>query len=218
MKVIRLISMVFLFTLCHSLITAEEIYFKSTYQIQSQEEQEILKQFINSAPNTLTVKSIKRKLPNVPSDTIDKFLKSLLDKGALFSRDEGVYRLSSYKNIPIREYISFGDFQIPRLLDNTTARAEDINYLIESLASYVLTLQKQSEKRILDERNKYWVDTITFFGLFIAIFSLIIGFKDNIKITDPSIGYGKIFLYRLVQISPLAIVLFVFIILLRLLY
>jgi len=185
-----------------------------------------LKVIYHRAPNSIREDYIIRELKSFEREDIRKELSSMRRDSAIIrdvvqnlaiKEDTTSYRLDSCEGIPVRKTISIGGLQIPRLMDADPARAEDVNYLLESLAQYSNSLEDRF-KQILKKRMKsYWANIITLFGVFIGLFSLI-----NISISkitiDQSWTRDQIFWNNFEQILPTAIVLVIFMFLLKVLF
>jgi hypothetical protein len=164
---------------------------------------------IERAPNPLTLGNLSVLLPDTDPQALEKELQALAVDGTLLERPgpkKKDYLLSSYKGIPIREFVSLNGMNLPRFIAGDVARSEDINIYFETLSLRLLEVEATAEKK-LDERLKsYWGNVVTLFGAFIGVFSLIVGFVKTISI-EKDATFISVLSIGTAQVLPFAIVL-----------
>lgn len=116
---------------------------------------------------------------------MEKELQSMSSDGLVVLRSGKRYAdyiLPSNDGLPVREYVTVGEIEFPRLLSDERARPEELNIFVEILAKRMLQIKLEAEKK-LDERLKsYWANVVTLFGAFIGVFSLIVGFLKTVPL------------------------------------
>jgi polyferredoxin len=115
--------------------------------------------------------------------------------------------------------IKIGDTQVPRAIETNYMETilEDVNEAIEVLSEYSDGLENRFSELSKAEMKKYWANLITLFGIFLAIFSLITVALPRIDFPY-YYNYKEIFLANSVQVIPVAIVLGIFIVILKLIF
>lgn len=144
----------------------------------------------------------------------------MASEGVLISRPGkrgGDYVLPSYESMPVRQYLAVGDIKVPRLLSDDRPRPEELNLFVEVLAERILQLETEAEVKLDDRLKSYWANVVTLFGAFIGVFSLIVGFLKVVPIEANS-TFWSVFFMSSAQVIPLAIVLGLFVWLLRALF
>jgi len=185
----------------------------------------ILEFLIERAPNNVSEKIIERELKEFESEKIARALDALVTAESIGLNTDirggkqasvNYYYLLSYKDIPVRENIRIGEVSVQRLLSTSsvTYLPEDFNDAIESLAKYADGLEERFKTLVAKEQQKYWVNLISIFGVFIAILAFILVGLPKIE-TNPTMTFGQIVAASFAQIVPVAIVLVIFIVLLR---
>ena len=178
------------------------------------------------SPNSVREEFILLELREYNKGKVEKELELLVSEGKLFLGEHKIertgetiraYRLSSYDNILIRTTIDVGEIEVPRLIDTDKARSEDVNILIESVSKYSDSLEERFRKIMNKQIHSYWSNIILLFGLFIGLFSLITISIKKISI-DPNWTKADIFWNNFIPILPVAIVLLVFIIVIKILF
>ncbi len=170
------------------------------------------------APNAVVDLIIYDELKDIDNDKIDKALKNLLEKEMIqeLNAKSKSFKLSNYDYINIRETIYLGDKKIPRLRTGDNSRVEDINYAMESLAQYADTLENKFERKLNKQIQSYWINIISIFGVFIALFSFII------KISNQEIKTGNGFWCTIADgfanLLPLIVLLTVLLLLIKILF
>ena len=112
------------------------------------------------------------------------------------------------------EVILIGDVEFPRIFLGYPSDPEVINDFIESLASYDSRIESRISKLTSELTRKYWANLATVFGLFVAVFALILKSSEPIIIHE-HVSYWDVFFYKSSELAPLAIILFTFVIILR---
>lgn len=187
---------------------------------------EIIKAIADRAPNAVREEVIIEDLKKYEESAVKNCLKDLVKEESMVADSHTItdvnitvttYKLPSYENIPIRTSIEMNGIEIPRLIDMDKARAEDTNLLIETLSKYSHSLERRFSEIHKEEMGRYWANVITLFGLFLAVFSLIITSVNKIAV-DTAWGIKRTFFFNLAQVLPVAIVLFSFIVVLKFLF
>ncbi len=175
----------------------------------------VLKEIHRRAPNEVREDTILRSLSGDNPGAVAAAIQELVDEKAIrkdvhyagaIERELGVYSLPSYRNIPFEEYIPVGNTRVPRQISTDQIRPEEINEMVEAVAEYSKSLEARFQEIVRKETRGYWANIITLFGLFIALFSLIVS----------SFGTGSG--VKSEQIIPLGIVLAIFVLVLKLLF
>lgn len=189
-------------------------------------QREILKLLIDRAPNYVSETIIFFRLSHREQKDVEYALRNLVEVGQIISeKDEhkvsdiiiNYYRVKELANLPIRETIKIGEKEVPRVLSDSILRffPENLNEQIERLSEYADTLEKRFVKLVKKEQRKYWGNVIGIFGAFISILSIIIVGLPKIT-TDTSLSFKQILILNLSQLLPIAIVLAILVVVLRL--
>lgn len=140
----------------------------------------VLRYFYQKIPNALLpdhiANSLGLKIETV-KEVVDGLEKEgLIIKGAvspkLPSRISYNLKVGS-KDYPIEEHIMIGNYAIPRMLDEDVARAEDVNQAIEFLHKFTGELENKFQVKLDNQLKSFYGNLIAIFGIFIAIFALI---------------------------------------------
>ena len=188
----------------------------------------ILLCFVERAPNPLTAQMIYIALNDsaITFPTVEGELKKLCTAGKIREhgqRPQGIgpigsyrvgYVLPTYDNIPIKMHINIKNFTMGRFLGGDAARAEDFNILIETFARELTKVEQEAEDRIARTMQQYWANVIALFGAFIGVFSLITGFLRTVPFEKDS-TFLSILVLSSAQTLPLALILLVFMLILR---
>ena len=128
------------------------------------------------APNSVVDIIIYDTLRDTDQDKINEALDKLIEKEIIIEKKiiNRSFKLKSYEFDSVRETIQLGDREIPRLINGDQSRIEDINYAMESLAEYTNNLEKKFENKLVKQIQSYWLNIITLFAVFIALFSFVI--------------------------------------------
>ena len=181
----------------------------------------IIKLLIERAPNPVSNTIIENRLNDLETNEVENALDELQKEGRIENpmqmSGEGpyaanYYKLKSYNGIPIRRTIKIGDIEVNRILrvDSVESSLEDINEAVERLAEYSDSLEDIFYEKFKKEMNRYWANIIILFGLFIAIFSLIIVALPRINMPE-NMSFFNILLTNTAQILPITLVLAIFI-------
>ncbi len=186
----------------------------------------VLDILVSRAPNGIRFETFQRKLPHLALEEILNATNSLVLKG-LVSREEFrnsftgqilvFIKLAEPSKYPIRHTIKIGSQEFPRFMQGDMAGAEDVNEPLEALAEYVQDLEKRFVQISNEQTQRYWGNTITLFGLFLAVFTLILSAIPKIQI-DSTWSFEQVLWLNTATILPQFIVLVVFVIALRLIF
>jgi hypothetical protein len=105
------------------------------------------------------------------------FIEKKVDPRSRIAQPMNYYRVTSFKNLPIRDYIQIGNRKVPRLLTEGSPGflPEDFNEAIEQLAKYAKELESRLENRIKEQQRSYWAKTISVFSILAALLAIILG-------------------------------------------
>lgn len=185
---------------------------------------EVLAQITKRLPNNIRLNTLEQKLPEYSIDEILNAVSSLeKDDKIIVSNQENA-------NVPGRiitrfkannifyelneEVITIGGVEFPRIFNGDPGDPEDINVFVEALASYDSKIESRISTLTSELTQKYWANLATIFGLFVAIFALILKSSEPI-IINYNVSHSDVFLYKAAQLAPLAIILFCFVVVLR---
>lgn len=140
----------------------------------------VLQYFYKKIPNVLLPDHIANGL-GLDIITVKDALKDLKNEGLVTEGAKSVnypsritYHLADEpKNYPFEEHIRIGSYNIPRLLDNDIARAEDTNQLIETMQKFTSALEEKFQVKLDNQLKRFYGNLVAIFGVFIAIFALI---------------------------------------------
>ncbi len=186
-------------------------------------ERDVLNLIMDRAPNwvrdTIVVARLNKYDAGDVSDALMKLGKENTLDELVLGGSSHAYRWPEAKTVYVRETITIGNTEVPRILESSeiAMSLEDINEQVERLAEHSDTLEERFSGIVKDERRKYWGNTITLFGLFVAVFSFIMVSLPRIQV-GRGLTFSQIFAVNLAQILPLAIVLLLFILVLKLLF
>ena len=190
---------------------------------------DILWVLIERVPNPVRLDMIERLLPQytpeevneaiIALEKVDKKIKSRRHANAIVpNRVIVAYELVNALDYPMKETFALGDQIFQRYFIGDMAGAEDMMEKFEALQSYLKSLEQKYADLTNEMTKRYWLNMITLFGLFISVFALIIKGSDPI-VVDATLPIDPWLLVQLkvAQLFPLALILFAFIIILRLL-
>ncbi len=186
----------------------------------------IIRLLIDRAPNFMNEEVLKQHLIEYDGATLTAAIQELIQNQQIVEETDPrkeagssvrYFRLSSFQNIPIRNYIKVGDVEVPRILSSGGLKfiPEEINESIERLASYADQLENRFAELVKAEQRKYWANVVSVFGVFVAILALVLRGAPQI-IPDPSLSFMDVVILNLAHILPLAVVLAIFVLVLRL--
>ena len=181
----------------------------------------IIKLLIDRAPNPVSKTIIDNRLNDLEANEVENALGELQKEGRVENPMQMVgkgpyaadyYKLTSYDGLPIRRTIKIGNIEVNRILgiDSVQSSLEDINEAVERLAEYSDSLEDIFYEKFKKEMNRYWANIITLFGLFIAIFSLIIVALPRINMPE-NLSFLNILVTNTAQILPITLVLAIFV-------
>jgi hypothetical protein len=186
----------------------------------------ILQILIDRVPNNVRLELILRQLPTYSEAEIFQALEMLNSDGKIISdfrtnpvvadRILKYYKLTNPSIYPNKETFTLGDQEYPRIFAGDTTNPEDMMEKFEALQTYLKTLEQRYSDLTSEMTKKYWLNMTTIFGLFIALFSLIIKGSEPILI-DASQPIAPLLLIELkfAQLLPLALIMFSFVLILR---
>ncbi len=188
-------------------------------------EDAVLRFLIERAPNFVGVNTIlQRVVTGIPEDVLVA-LEALRERDLVEKQTdpreetgypEDFFRLKNLTGVPIRTHIRVGDIDVPRLMSDSRANLfpETFNESVERLAEYASSLEKRFEQIVQQELRRYWSTFVGIVGVMIAVFSFILVGLPRIT-TDTSLGFWEIVQTNLAQLVPVAVVLALFVVVLR---
>ena len=188
-------------------------------------EDAVLRFLIDRAPNFVGINTIfNRVITGTPED-IRGALESLRERSLVEKQTdlrketgypEDFFRVTNVTGVPIRTHIRVGDIEVPRLMSDSQAKLfpETFNESVERLAEYAGSMETRFEHIVQQERRRYWSSLVGIIGVMIAVFSLIIVGLPRIT-TDTSLGFWEIVWTNVAQLVPVAVVLALFVVVLR---
>ena len=189
-------------------------------------EDQILRVLIDKNPNSVSKETIIRRLPKKFSTTqLDDAFKALIknDKIMEYGEPRKVSRLpTTYYGLkdnslyPVQASIRLGDLDVPRLLSdsNPAYLPETLNEQIQLLADYTDSLEKRFKKLVEKQQRRYWANLIGIFGALLSVMALVITGLQKIT-TSSTMTFKDVFLVNFAQVLPVALVLALFIVVLR---
>lgn len=128
----------------------------------------------------------------------DGLIEKQIDHRVNIKKPMNYYRIKSFNNLLIRDYIQVGNTKVPRLLSEASPGylPEDFNEAIEQLAIYANGLEKRLENRIKEQQKSYWAQTISVFSILAALLAVILGNAPKLSTNQ---FYYKGFWYSLGQ-------------------
>ena len=185
---------------------------------------EVLFHIIKRAPNNVRLHLLEQKLPNYSTEELLRALDTLEENSKITitktknsqipDRDIIRYKASNdYWGLG-EEEILIGGVEFPRIFNGDPGDPEDINIMVEALATYDSKIESRVNSITTELTRKYWTNVATIFGLFVAIFALILKSSEPV-IINKDVTHWDVFLYKAASLAPLAIILFTFVILLR---
>lgn len=182
--------------------------------------------FIEVNPNHLAFSYINNdiRLQNFTENDIENCINDLV-KESFIEIDQRCkriptvqksWKLTTSDKYPREDFILMGGIKIPRLLGDDGTRAEDINQNNILIGKFIHQINEELEKKYEQKTYQYWANQITILGIFISVFSFITisGNKLNNDFHCCLKGLGC-FLENLFELVPLALVLFIFVALLK---
>lgn len=186
---------------------------------------EILRLLLDRIPNFVPKTTIKVRVGGATEAEIDSALEQLVNSEQIEFRDDPrpqtglsmrFYRLKSFAGLPIRETVTLGEVELPRLLSDSIVSLfpEVLNEAIEQLADYNRTLEVRFKGLVQAQQRKYWANVAGLFGVFVSVLALIIVGLPQIT-TNPQLPFWSLVQLNLAQLLPLAIVLAIFVCLIQ---
>lgn len=184
----------------------------------------ILELLVRRAPNWVSLLTIRERLPEYQQNELDRSISELVEAGRVVEvvdEQAGIkqryVRLADYSSIPVRESIKVGTVEVPRVLASSgvTYVPETINEIVERLAEQSETLEQSFVEMVRKQQERYWANVVGVFGIFASVITLIVATLPNLNL-DSTLPFWPGFLANLMILLPLAIVLGVFTVCVRL--
>lgn len=180
----------------------------------------LLDELVASNPNGFRLDRLPPSLQTMTIDDVDAAVSSL-EQRHLISVQNHTNRLvpgRTYKTVglvnvnsyPIHETIRVGDLELPRMIAGDTVGGSDLNTTIETIAKIDEYSRRRNEELLVRLTRRYWANTATVLGTFLAVFALILRSSEPLVVDDR--GPRDLFLLKLAEVAPLAIVLALFVI------
>jgi len=181
--------------------------------------QDVSRVLISFAPNGMRLAHLRIHLTDMQEELMEQALDALIEQKRVTSREEKngmvagrvhkIYSLTDPDAYPMRETITIGGIEFPRMIQGDVAGAEDLNVYSEALAAYDAKIKSQIAALAADLTRRYWANIAVLFALFVAVFALIL------RVSDPIVIQGSAEALKVAQMSaarllPLAVILFVF--------
>lgn len=177
------------------------------------------------APNFVSEVIISQRLKSFSREEIAEALSKLVeskrvrleqDQQGELNRPRRYYQLVDFQTIPLRDGIQIGDVEVLRILSQSSLKfaPENINEAIERLGEYANSLSRDFSKRLEDERRRYLIDIVALFGVFASLIAFVVAGLPRMTI-DPTLSLWRMIGINFAQVVPLAIVLAIFVALLR---
>jgi|SRR5579864_687918 len=182
----------------------------------------IVKILIYRVPNDVPGWIIQQHLPHLEEDTMKRAITALLGESKIVTKKtvsdalEGSYGMRDLTPYPVRRTIALGEVALPRILstDSLHESPEIFNETVERLSEYTASLEKRFSEMVQEQLRRYWGTIVSVFGVFVSILAFILVSVPKLNI-DPNLPLRRIALVDTVEVLPLAIVLAIFIIVLR---
>ncbi|SRR5712692_2532418 len=182
----------------------------------------IIRLLIDRVPNYVPWTVIRQRLPQTDEDTLQQAIQMLLEEQKIIPlatvanfRDRS-YRMYDPTPYPVRTIIQVGDTQIPRLLSTTGVNEfpEIFNETVERVAENISGLEKRFGEMFEEQLRRYWATIVTLFGVFVSVLAFVLVSMPQVAI-DPQLPWLQILVFRLAYALPLAVVLAIFVLVLR---
>ncbi len=189
-------------------------------------EDHILKILKDRNPNHIAKETIIRILPKKFSlIQLDDAFKALIESEQIVSKVDPrkvsdspttYYRMKDPSLYHVRLSTSLGDMDVPRLLSdaNPAFLPETLNEQIEMLADYTDNLERRFRKVVEKQQRRYWANLIGIFGALLSVMALVITGLPKITVSS-TMTFKEVFLVNSAQVLPIALVLALFVIVLR---
>lgn len=188
--------------------------------------QQVFQALVSRAPNGMRLPHIRRLLPSMSEEQILEALDSLVQQQRVEVRNNPnqfvpgrvitSYALADPTSYPMRETIMIGGVEFPRAFHGDMAGAEDLNAFTEAIAEYDAKIEGRIADLAAALTRRYWANIATLFALFVAVFALILRAADPLMIQGTADPVTLVILST-ARLLPLALILFVFAILMWLL-
>jgi hypothetical protein len=186
----------------------------------------ILTAVVSRSPNAVALDTIERRFKELSSEDVDDALSVLVAKriikvtentNSISGSMRKLIELTEPYNYPIRKFIRIDSEDFNRNMTGDLVIAEDVNEPLEALSEYMLELEKRFVQLSNEQTQRYWANTITLFGLFLAVFTLIVSSIPKLNI-DPSWSFEQVIAPTSASIIPQFAVLLVFVLLLWIIF
>lgn len=179
----------------------------------------LLRELIERNPSGFRLDRLPPALRGIALDDLERAISDLTDEGLVRvghhtnervrGREYRSVALSDVTKYPIRDTIRVGDTDFPRMIAGDIAGGEDLNAFIERLAEYEATLKRRIAELAALMTRRYWVNTATLLGAFVAVFALVLRSSEPLLVDDR--GWSEVLQLKFAEIAPLALVLLIFI-------
>lgn len=181
----------------------------------------ILNLLRNRLPNFVGERLIKKRLSDYDENELTETLNELVKSEKIDDRTDPwgfrYFKIKGFDNIPHRETIKVGEVEVPRQLYGASPYLwpEEFNEAVERLADYTASLEKKFSDLVRKEQQKYWQNIVGIFGIFVAVLAFILVGLPKIQ-TNLTLPFWEVIIFNLAQVLPLAVVLAIFVLVLRL--
>ena len=189
-------------------------------------EDQILRILIDRNPNYVSRETVIRILSKKFNPTqLDDAFKALVDCEKIISEVDPrkltglpitYYRIKDPSSYPVRVSLSLGNMDVPRLPCDASPKylPETLNEQIELLADYTDNLEKRFIKLVEKQQRRYWSNLLVIFGALLSVMALVITGLPKITVSS-TMTFKEVFLVNSAQVLPIALVLALFVIVLR---
>lgn len=163
---------------------------------------------------------LRTLLPHMTEEDIQESLETLFAEDRIVvervpnnlvpGREVVTYLPKDSTAYPMKESIEVGGVEFPRLFHGDMVGAEDLNMFTEALAEYDSKVERRVEELASTLTRKYWANVAALFGLFVALFALILRATDPVRLPQSS-KFADVFLLQVARLGPLALILFGFV-------
>ncbi len=179
----------------------------------------VFKLLVSYAPNGMRLIHLRVYLSDMTEELIEQALDTLIEQGRVISRDSTnemvtgrtykFYSLTNPEAYPMKEFISIGGVDFPRMIQGDVVGAEDLNVYSEALAVFDAKIENRITNLAADLTRRYWANIAILFALFVAVFALILRASDPVLI-EGSDSAWKLAQMSMARLLPLAVILLVF--------
>jgi len=186
---------------------------------------DLLSLLTHHAPNGMRVEWISAKSGLSPEEVLEiskelthkNLVRSETRENDFLNRSYVVLSLTNPLDYPIRRTIIVGDRKFPRYMNQDVFGAEEMNVPLEAISEYTQELESRFTRTTNEHIKKYWANSILLFGMFLAVFTLIMAAIPKVQV-ESGRSLQHIILLNSAALVPQAVILLAFVLLLRALF